>query len=114
MIQLDLAERKRDEGIARAQRHAGDPWTEFAVNLVRRYASEHPQFLTEDFVDWTRGLIAEPPDGRAWGAVMRIAARKGLVRKVGYAPARTSNLSPKCVWSAAADRLEQLEAGGSE
>lgn len=103
MMQLDLeaACQRRDAGIARAQRHAGDEWTERAVALVRRYAADRSTFLAEDFVDWSRGLIATPPDGRAWGAVIRLAAKRGFIRKVGYAPARTSNTSPKCLWAGA-------------
>lgn len=105
-MQLDLiayAEQRRDHGIQRAVDHAereSEGWTDFAVSLLRSFASrQSAPFLAEDFVEWaTNGLIAYPADGRAFGGVFQRAAREGIIRKVGYAPARSSNLAPKCTW----------------
>lgn len=96
---------RRDAGIAAAESHAdadAPGWTEQAIAALKFYAhNEQFEFLAEDFSSWavTNHIIAAPADGRAWGAVLRLAAKRGLVRRVGYAPARSSNMSPKCLWS---------------
>lgn len=104
-MQLDLiayAEQRRDHGIQRAVDHAEreqEGWTDFALSLLRFYASRQSDpFLAEQFVEHCTGLIALPPDGRAWGGVFKRAARLGIIRRVGYAPAKSSNLAPKCTW----------------
>jgi len=57
-------------------------------------------FLAEQFVEYAtkRYGLLPPPDGRAWGGPVRRAALAGKIRKVGYAPANTSNRSPKALW----------------
>jgi hypothetical protein len=101
------AESRRDRGMQRAQAHADavqlDAWSARAMSALRRYLAEGPgrdgAFLAEQFVDWTKTAdVAQPPEPRAWGAVISTAARRGLIRRIGYAPANTSNRSPKCLW----------------
>jgi hypothetical protein len=99
------AEALRDIGIERAVEHADhavDGWSDWALEAVRQYASRHPDdpFLTEDVRDWAwkRGL-PKAPDDRAWGAVMQRARRAGYIGNVGYRSARSSNLSPKILWT---------------
>jgi hypothetical protein len=46
-------------------------------------------------------LVSEPPTSKAWGSIFKEAAKAGTVRKVGYAPSKSSNLSPKTLWKAA-------------
>jgi hypothetical protein len=98
--QLDLlaACSRRDLGIARAQRKAGDGWTEDAAAYLRHYAGNcHGQpFLVEDAISVYHG--PQPKNLKAWGAATQLAARRRWIVKVGYAPARTSNCSPKCTW----------------
>ena len=106
-MQLDLIEAaaRRDLGMARAQLGAErkEPgWTENAVNLLRAFADRQDEpFLAETFVrhcEGPPGLLPAPKDGRAWGPVFQVAARRGFVVRAGYAPAVTSNLSPKPLW----------------
>lgn len=40
-----------------------------------------------------------PPDKRAWGPVIMRAFKANVIKRVGYGPARSSNLSPKCIWA---------------
>lgn len=89
-------------GHAEAERAAAkatriDPtWRESALDAVRAHAERHDTFLAED----VRPLI-DLPDGadpRALGAVMRDAQRAGIVKADGYAPARSSNGTPKVRW----------------
>jgi hypothetical protein len=93
---------RRDSGIARAVEHADreEPdWYSNAFRLLQRFLERHEgDFLAEDVVAWADGRIVHPPDARAWGGVIRRAAIAGLIRKNGYAPANTSNRSPKCLW----------------
>lgn len=101
----ETAEIRRDAGIAAAKSHAeadAPGWTQAALDALEVYAAVVPEFLAEDFEHWAIGKagIPKPADGRAWGSVMRVAANRGLIRRVGYAPARSSNMSPKCLWSA--------------
>lgn len=93
---------RRDSGIQRAADHAGTRWNRLArgylLEFVSRLQIGH-DFLAENFREFAedRGL-EPPPDGRAYGHVLRSAARDLLIRKVGYAPAKSSNLSPKVLW----------------
>lgn len=98
----EIAKRRRDDGIARAAAHADDVdprWQTRAFRAVAIFARYHPAFLAED----ARGMaeregLPSPPDARAWGAVMRLAARRGVIVADGYGPANSSNRSPKVKW----------------
>ncbi len=112
MTQFDIfgpaypdAEARRDVGIRASVDHADREvigWSDEAVALVRLFAVGHiGEFLTENVREWAYASgLPLPPDGRAWGAVMRRAERFGYVRAVGYRAARSSNLSPKVLWAA--------------
>lgn len=102
------AERRRDIGMARATDRADrekHKWSAKATHAVHLYCVQHPgtKFLGEDVREWAEGqrLVPAAPDERAWGSIFRSAAADGLLKRVGYAPAKSSNLSPKCLWSAA-------------
>ena len=106
MSQLDLfsAAQRRNVGMQRAADHADretPDWRDQAYEFLLTFARANHEFLSEDFVEAavSRG-IPKPPDGRAWGAIVRRAAVAGAIRRVGAAPARTSNCSLKPVWSA--------------
>jgi hypothetical protein len=99
-LSIDFARARRDDGIERAGDHAGDAWKRRARGYLLEYLASHAgRFLAEDVREFAeaRGLDL-PPDGRAWGAVVQGAAREKVIRKVGYAPAKSSNLAPKCQW----------------
>lgn len=93
------AELRRELGVSRAasraHRHAPG-WEDDAVSAVKRFAETHESFIAED-VRETFHTPAEI-DGRAWGAVLQRARREGLIRADGYAPANSSNRSPKVRW----------------
>lgn len=100
---LERTRERRDTGIRRAADHAGSDWQRRARGYLLEWLSRAPgTFLAEDWREWAthRGLDS-PPDGRAFGSVLQSAAKDGLIVKVGYAPARSSNLSPKVQWRAA-------------
>ena len=100
------AVRRRNEAIEKVSAHADelDPnWSDRAYSALTLYCTKATEpFIIEDVRAWAEGLglISPPHDSRAWGAVIRRAAGNGLVSKVGFAPAKSSNLSPKVLWQA--------------
>jgi hypothetical protein len=100
------ARRRRDRGMKRAAEHAEDVmpgWIDDALKHLRRYVAQRKgaPFLTEDFRHWAQTRLSLPPDGRAYGNVMRAAARAGVIKRQGFAPADSSNGSPKVQWMGA-------------
>lgn len=102
------AEAARDLGMALAEAKANKDharWSEDAMGAVIMFCTAHPtrDFLTEDVRDFCDELdLAETPEnGKAWGPIMRRAAKLGIIRKVGAGSARSSNCSLKVLWRAA-------------
>ena len=78
-----------------------DPgWPDRALEAMLEAGRRLGRFTVED----ARQLagVEAPTDQRAWGAVVNRASRRGLIRRVGFAPARSSNGSPKPVWEVTA------------
>lgn len=104
MFPTAVARARRDLGIERAGDRADRNtagWRESAATLVKDYAEQQrgKAFLTEDAAAYAHSHgLPLPPDGRAWGAAIQMAKRRGYVVAAGYAPARSSNLSPKVQW----------------
>lgn len=98
----EIATARADDGVQRAGDHADSEepgWTDIAADEIREYAQQASGgFLIEDVVANSRA--GTPPDGRAWGAATRKAVKAGWIVRIGYAPANSSNRSPKCLWAA--------------
>lgn len=95
---------QRELGLVMVAESSGEAWRLRAIACVREFISRvRGPFLAEDVREYAqeRGL-AEPPDARAWGVVMQRAQRERLVQAYAYAPARSSNGSPKVLWKACA------------
>jgi hypothetical protein len=100
------AARLRDEGIRIAEAHAASvtpDWAELA-NFYLRAAIDWgnlTRFQTTDFRKWAenRGLRA-PPDPRAYGGVIRRAAKAGKIVADGYAVKSdpSAHCCPAVVW----------------
>lgn len=109
-------EERRDEGIRAAVEHADavEPkWSvraeAYAEMMIKKRGFK--PFLFEEIVEASkRDGIPQPPDGRAWGYVVQALHRRGVVRNMGYAKAKTSNLSPKVLWSKAVKEREEQHA----
>lgn len=87
MTQLDIfdhaaAEAARDAGIAQTLGH-NVKWSTVAMDSLRVFAARVGRaFTTEDFR--VSGLVALPNSSNAWGALFCGAAKKGIIRQVGY------------------------------
>ena len=108
-VNIQEAEAKRDHGMSISEIKANNDSAEwsskarlavigFIQSSMRIYNGD--RFLVEEVRDWAEALeLIEPPaNGRAWGAVIRRCAKEGIIRKDGYLPARSSNMSPKTAW----------------
>lgn len=100
------ATKRRDDGMRRAVEHADDvtaEWSKRAIGLLIEYARwDDAGFLAEQVRLFAHDQgLPSPPDGRAWGAVFQRAAKAGHIVRLGYAPAKSSNLSPKVLWGRA-------------
>lgn len=109
-------EERRDHGIKQAVEHADavtPKWSiqaeAYAEMMIKRRGFK--PFLMEEIVAAAiRDGIPEPPDRRSWGGIIRALAKRGVVRKMGYAEAATSNCSPKVLWSKAVPEREEQHA----
>jgi hypothetical protein len=77
-------------------------WQERAAALLDEWRIDGPlEFQADQFVQYaiTRGL-PEPPDRRAFGAVIVRASRKGVLEHAGYAAGtnKRHHGNPKTVW----------------
>jgi len=101
-----LEEEPRDRGHLMAELAANKAdrinieWTSNAINyLVSFLKTINKPFLVEDVRNYsiTYGL-EPPPDGRAWGHVIKLAQKNNLVETCGFRAANSSNGSPKVLW----------------
>lgn len=111
-------EERRDQGIKAAVEHAdaeqsNPKWSvqaeAYAEMMIGRRGFK--PFLMEEIVAAAiRDGIPEPPDRRSWGGIIRALAKRGVVRKMGYAEAATSNCSPKVLWGKAVPERKEEHA----
>lgn len=97
------ARNRRDVGVTRVGGKVGDKWLSDAAAYILAYAHAHRGgFLIENVAArWHFAQLPRAHDGRAWGAAARRAQRLGYIKRIGYAPANTSNRSPKVLWAPA-------------
>lgn len=105
LLDLQVARHRAQRGMHSAQSHAEREvpgWASGAYRLLTRFLVErNSDFTIESFRWWaaTNGL-PDPPDARAFGGVTQRAIREGFIERVGYAPAASSNGSPKPLYRA--------------
>ena len=102
------AQQRAETGMALAEERANNHkwgWSDDALHGLEMYCLAHSddQFLAEQVREWVEemGVVDAPENERAWGAVFKRAARLGIIHRVGYAPSKSSNLAPKCLWAPA-------------
>lgn len=99
---------RAETGITSSAAHAEADalgWSDHAMALLGRYAQSpagafgSAPFTMEQFRLWAYQHGLEPPaEERAFGAITRKALKLGLIVKVGYAAAASSNNSPKATY----------------
>lgn len=104
LLSSELADEAGITGALLAASHADREihnWSDDALSFFELYAQQKPDgFLTEDVRTWAEKMgFPPPPDERAWGHIAKKAAKAGVVVPIGYAKARSSNNSPKVLWS---------------
>ena len=78
---------QRDRGIAQAVSHAdreSPNWSDKAYDFLLDFLRTNTKFMAEDVRNASVGIVPAPPSNRAWGAVIVRAAKKGIIRKVGF------------------------------
>lgn len=103
-MQQDLFTQKGYAAAKAAADHADREiaeWTKQAMALFSVYARNSTgPFLTEEARQYAESQgLKEPPDGRAWGHIAKSAQRAGIVVSAGFGAAKSSNGSPKVLWT---------------
>lgn len=107
LLNMDVAHARGDVGIERSARRAeklSPGWIDKAAEMLRVGAcilgAQQADFTVEELRTLVDKALPEPPDGRAWGHVTRLAVAKGYIERVPgkYRPAASSNGSPKPVY----------------
>lgn len=98
------AQAAADRADEQAQGEGDPPWSAEALRFLREWAAGRPPgatFLAEEVRHAAAGRVPDPPEPRAWGAVVLAAARRKLIRRVGYGVAQDpkSHGNPKSVWT---------------
>jgi len=97
---FEAAKVRRDAGMASSLDHAeadSPGWADHCFTLLCEYAEgQVAPWTCEAFRAWAyeRGLD-KPDEERAFGPITQKAIRRGVIARVGYAPAASSNGSPK-------------------
>lgn len=86
---LDRARAARDESLRRVASHAPADWIGDAKLCVAALARTRKSFTTDDV--W--GVIGQPPEPRALGAVMMSLSRQGVIAKTG---GYVNSARPRC------------------
>lgn len=97
LFELADALRARDEGMARAARHAEEAharWSDRAYAFLCEFAKTHAQFISEDVSDESKRVgFPQPPTDRAWGSLYRKAIKEDVIIQVGTGRSRRRNAS---------------------
>lgn len=110
-IDFTAAHASRDAGMQQAIQHAervDDGWPDRAYQFIWLFARWNEFFTVEELTAEARRLgYGSPTDDRAWGSIIRKAARADVIRRTGMTkPRLKGHASPGPVW-------QSLVFGGS-
>ena len=71
-----------------AAKNAGSAWVSLALEAVRGFALKNKYFTAEQ-VRAAYPDLPHPPDKRAWGGVLRLAKKEGLIAAHGWVRAES-------------------------
>lgn len=102
-LDFTAAKERANTGMRRAADRAerSDPgWTERALTALGEYArSAGIPFTIEQARQAIAQNVGAPAEERAWGAVTRMARKRGVIKPSGrFMPAASSNGSSKPAW----------------
>lgn len=92
----------RDIGIAQAVDHAEAEtpgWVEMAIEYLKKYPKK--ELMAEELRKWAHQQgLPSPPHARAWGSVIIVARKRGLISHAGYRNTENpkSHATPASVW----------------
>lgn len=87
-------------GMQRAEDHAervSAGWKVRAAEFLNSYALRHKTFTAETVIGASAGVVPNPPDSRAWGAVFARAARAGIITLDGFENAQRAQVHRQIV-----------------
>jgi hypothetical protein len=105
-MQLDLllGEANKADAMQRVWDHANDHWKQLAYEAVQQLARTRQWFTTDDVWQVLATSDAATHEHRAMGAVMRRAAKAGLIAKTDRVLPTTrpcANCRPVAIWHSA-------------
>lgn len=104
-IDFEAARVARDEGIALAAEHTGPDWMDVAIADFVRFVRERGETTCEQWrYDWLTCKRPAPASHYAWGALVNIAAKRGLVvntHRYVKASSKKTHAHPVPLWRAA-------------
>jgi len=64
-----------------------EEWIDRVMEMIRRFAQSGTEFASEDVRNYcgTWKDFPQPKSPNAWGAAFSVAAKQGLIKRVGYA-----------------------------
>lgn len=103
--QFDLfsGENLRDAGIKIAVDHAdevSEKWSEVAYQFLLKFIKSNKEFMTEQIRSASAGHVPEPPTTRAWGGIIVMAKKSGLIKRIGFQNVTNSkaHCTPASLW----------------
>lgn len=71
----------RDDALSRVTANVGAGWIAHGLRMIEEFARTRPDFIGEEFRQWAQehGLPA-PHHHNAWGALLRAASTRGVIR----------------------------------
>ncbi len=94
----------RDRGMRRSRDNADDKvdgWSETAFLFLKEYIqTQDKPFMAEDVRTSDQCGVPNPPNKRAWGAILVRAAREGLIKRIGFKETKNpwAHRTPASLW----------------
>lgn len=99
MKTLEVAIEERNEAMARVEAAANEEWKSAVAQIIRKFASFHIPFSSDDIMDTAAGLPISTNDPRALGPLMTRAAKDCAIKKTGrMILSRRRHASPITEW----------------
>lgn len=99
---FDYAQKERDIGMQRAEKHAEETvtpdWATLAYSFLVTFARRNQHFISEDVSGLSKEQgFPQPPTDRAWGQTYRRAVKAGIIVQdgTGRSLRRHASLCPR-------------------